>query len=55
MKRPMTMHLDDNRMELIMGRLLQIGVLAAGALMVDSVDVAVSQTKPRPVGSAAVI
>jgi uncharacterized membrane protein len=27
------MHLDDNRMELIMGRLLQVGVLAAGALM----------------------
>jgi uncharacterized membrane protein len=27
------MHLDDNRMELIMGRLLQAGVLAAGFLM----------------------
>jgi uncharacterized membrane protein len=27
------MHLDDNRMEQIMGRLLQVGVLVAGALM----------------------
>ena len=27
------MHLDDNKMELIMGRLLQVGVLVAGALM----------------------
>jgi uncharacterized membrane protein len=27
------MHLDDNKMETIMGRLLQVGVLAAGLLM----------------------
>ena len=27
------MHLDDNRMEQIMGRLLQVGVMSAGALM----------------------